>query len=163
KAAYAAATFPYVSTNNSPAKLSLPMLVTMSRVAYFPISGPADFQNRYVTDATNTPYFWRNQLQADMIFQFDDDLSVDVNKKDQSQPAMQIFSSFPNTATPSKRQSDGRMSWMATLVPKIDMYSGNASDEFILSVIMFYDRPSYLRLAQGTGALDANSTEYTLE
>src|SRR5205807_7790583 len=75
KAPYAAATFPYVSNNNSPAKLSLPMLVTMSRVAYFPISGPADFQNRYVTDAANTPYFWRNQLQADMIFQFDDDLS----------------------------------------------------------------------------------------
>src|SRR2546430_2298076 len=81
-----------------------------------------------------------------------------------SMPAMQILSPFPNSMTPSKRQSDGRLSWMATLVPKIDMYSGSASDEFILSVVMFYDRPTDLRLSNPTGnQFDATATENILE
>jgi hypothetical protein len=35
---------------------------------------------------------------------------------------------------------------MATLVPRVDLYSGKTSDEYVLSIVMFYDRPADLSL-----------------
>src|SRR5262249_54331479 len=42
------------------------------------------------------------------------------------------------------RETQGHFSWLATLVPKVEIYSGQASDEYVLSIVMFLDRPADL-------------------
>lgn len=74
---------------------------------------------------------------ADSIFQLDDDLTVE-RPSDGSLPAF-------GTIAGGVRSSGGHLSWMATLVPKLELYAVPgvvANSEYILSVVIFHDRPS---------------------
>jgi hypothetical protein len=94
-------------------------------------------------------------LLADSIFVLDDDL-VFVRpgrdevaglglSADRSLPAVQLFDRLSsNPAQPSQRSSQGRFSWMATVVPKVE--PGGISDEYVLSIVVFHDRPTDLFL-----------------
>src|SRR5205807_1086835 len=52
------------------------------------------------------------------------------------------------SGTTGPRPSQGHMSWMATLVPKVDFNTipPSGSDQFVLSVVIFVDRPPDLYL-----------------
>jgi type II secretory pathway pseudopilin PulG len=90
-------------------------------------------------------------LQANSIFTLEDDVSI-LRSTDRSQPATQVFDFFPLASgapsiTASRRLSDGHLSWMATLTPKLDGRDYPAkqySEEYVLSVVIFYDRPADL-------------------
>jgi hypothetical protein len=84
------------------------------------------------------------QLQADALFFVDDDLTYD-RPDDRTIMPTQTYVPVPGATTPTpngKRQNDGHMSWMATLVPKIDRYSLSFNETYVLSIVMFYDRPA---------------------
>jgi hypothetical protein len=111
-----------------------------------------------------------DRLLADQIFVFDDDLAFirpgidDVsrnplyatfsNPNDRSLPAWQPFEPFGSTPS-LRRLTEGRFSWIATLVPKVDFASiaanpsargleSSGTDEYTLSIVLFYNRPSIL-------------------
>jgi hypothetical protein len=64
---------------------------------------------------------------------------------DRSLPAVQLFDRLSaNPTQPSQRSSQGRFSWMATVVPKVE--PGGISDEYVLSIVVFHDRPTDLFL-----------------
>jgi hypothetical protein len=82
--------------------------------------------------------------QANSIFRIDDDLAYDRPEKDKSLPASQFATTVPSAVSAwGRRQTDGNVSWFATVVPKFDV-SGAATDEFTLSVVMCYERPNDL-------------------
>ena len=89
--------------------------------------------------------------QANALFMIDDDVSYQRSEKDKSAAATQDFVQLLGGATPQwlKRDSVQKISWIATLVPQIDV-SGVPSDEYTLSVVMMYDRPN-----------DPNNLEFT--
>lgn len=99
--------------------------------------------------ASYNPLFPMTLFQANSIFLIDDDLTYNRPDDDRSLPASQTASgldpSIPiGPANPwGRRQTDGKISWLATLVPKFDI-SGLASDEYTLSVVMIHERPSNL-------------------
>ena len=122
-----------------------------------------------ITLAGTTGGLAMGHLQADGIFIFDDDLSYERSDKDRSLPATQLYDNIGGTtANPiAKRLSEGHLSWMATLVPKVQytrrFISSNPSvnppvrgikvesssvlitealpsDEYVLSVVVFHDR-----------------------
>jgi hypothetical protein len=109
-----------------------------------------------------------NKLQADNIFFIEDDLAYfrpgtdelpeSVTnaraKNDKTLPAVQNYDFIPGTTTLSRRQTRGEFSWMATLVPKVDVLTFVASDQYQLSIVMFHQRPS---LATVTGANDTTN------
>jgi len=102
-------------------------------------------------------------LQADGIFTFEDDLSFLRPEDDRSKPAAQSFDLLGGTGGNAKRLSDGHLSWMATLVPKVGLVQKNVNpsdqpirgfaqtsatlimtaqptDEYVLSIVVFNDR-----------------------
>jgi hypothetical protein len=86
------------------------------------------------------------KLQADSLFFIDDDLTYDRADDNSLQPT-QTYVDLPGAAgTRAKRQTDGHMSWMATIVPKLDLYTLPFPETFVLSVVMFYDRPAGLEM-----------------
>jgi hypothetical protein len=80
--------------------------------------------------------------QANSIFQIDDDIAYTRDEKDKSATAKQAFVQLP-TGEWLKRDTERKISWIATLVPQIDA-SGVISDQYTLSVVMIYDRPADL-------------------
>jgi hypothetical protein len=108
--------------------------------------------------------------QADLIFGIDDDLAYDRfrnarNVLDDTMQAASIFARVPPSVPNGppgaalKRQSQGHLSWMATLAPKLErlptaIQAGGTAiptfeDRYVLSIVVFYDRPTQL-LANGT-------------
>jgi hypothetical protein len=94
--------------------------------------------------------------QAELAFRIEDDLAYDrftgtFNGIDQStQQAASLF--VRDTArNPLKRESHGHMSWMATLAPKLERRptGGAFEDRYVLSVVVFYDRPVALQANAG--------------
>jgi hypothetical protein len=94
------------------------------------------------------------RLQADSVFVYNDDLAFlrpgldDVSNlniggtrltNDRAQPSFQIFPQLAGNI-PGPRPTQGHMSWIATLVPKVEIYSGQASDQYVLSIVVFNDR-----------------------
>lgn len=78
------------------------------------------------------------QAFTDLICTSADDLITERLQSDRSLPARQIFN--PNAPTINDklaRESEGRISWIATFCPN----TGNTGDEYILSVVCFYNRP----------------------
>lgn len=75
---------------------------------------------------------------AEAIFTFEDDLTFG-RPDDRSQNAYQVMDTI--NGTDFKRQSDGHMSWMATIVPLYDRNNVNFKDTYVLSIVVFYDRP----------------------
>lgn len=97
---------------------------------------------------------YMKKLQADSIFFIDDDLTYDRSDDRSLQPT-QAYEFLPGATTSrSRRQTDGHLSWMATLVPKLDRYTTNTSDTYVLSIVMFYDRPTSFGYNEATGAFD---------
>jgi hypothetical protein len=91
------------------------------------------------------------KLQADSIFTFEDDLSFLRPEDDRSKPALQLPIDPKDDWTTTKRLSDGHLSWMATLVPKVALVekpipgsgaymTGQPTDEYVLSIVVFNDR-----------------------
>jgi hypothetical protein len=89
---------------------------------------------------------YMKQLQADSIFMIDDDLTYDRPESDRTLMPTQTYVNVPGATSPpqlfGKRQNDGHMSWMATLVPKRDRYTASFNETYVLSIVMFYDRPT---------------------
>lgn len=94
--------------------------------------------------------------QANAIFEIDDDISYfrpdgspDSNGRptDKSDPARQnatlLSTGYANSW--GRRQADGKITWIATIVPEFDV-SGVAEDQYTLSIVMIYDRPNRLDL-----------------
>jgi len=174
--------FPYVSPNNivTTGLGSTSPQAWMNRIAFFPgtlnfdttvnpapyLKDQFDRFSKALPDAFGAPATGRNLLLADSIFQFDDDYAFlrpgidDVSKlglpNDRAYPAFQYSSDSWNIGSGNivKRPTLGHFSWMATIVPLIDAYSGAQSDEFILSVVVFNDRPTDLYLNPGGTAND---------
>jgi len=92
-------------------------------------------------------------LQADQIFVTDDELSFEL-PDDETLPPVQQFG--------GKRQSEGTLSWMATVSPKVDT-DGVFKDTYTLSIVVFNRRDvSALGRSQtmfedenGNGTIDA--------
>ena len=88
-----------------------------------------------------------HRLHAEKVFVFEDDLNIN-KPDDRSLEAGQIFDELPGTpGAPSARQTQGHLSWMATLVPNGNRYSvPTATDPFeesyVLSIVVFFDRPA---------------------
>jgi hypothetical protein len=105
--------------------------------------------------------------QANAIFMTGDDLAYERSDKDKSRPANQSVTALdPNLPVSSSnpwgsRQTDGNICWIATLTPKFDI-SGLPSDEYILSIVMFHERPNDLQTittTDSTGAVVMSSRE----
>lgn len=98
-----------------------------------------------------------NQLLANLNFQLEDDIAFDrfrdgIVARDNTLQAASIFErGSSNNAL--KRQSNGHFSWMATLSPKLERLptGGALEDRYILSIVVFHDRPG--DLTQGSGRL----------
>jgi hypothetical protein len=94
--------------------------------------------------------------QAELAFRIEDDLAYDrftgnFNGIDQStQQAASLFVR-DSARNPLKRESHGHMSWMATLAPKLERLptGGAFEDRYVLSVVVFYDRPVVLQANTG--------------
>ena len=106
------------------------------------------------------------QLQADDIFILDDELvcvrpgqddtETDLSgiPADRSLPAFGKYEPYGGSVPFSRRRLDRNYSWMATLVPKINAYLPDASnDEYVLSIVVFHKRPADVN-ADGIGKPD---------
>jgi hypothetical protein len=103
--------------------------------------------------------------QADSIFRVEDDISYTrpenggPNGATRADAATQNATFLPTGASNSwgRRASDGKISWIATIVPIFDV-SGVPSDEYTLSVVMLYDRPTRLDALDATMERVVNGT-----
>jgi len=121
---------------------------------------------RITMGATPNSTSYMSALQADGIFSFDDDLSYERSDQDRSLPATQLYDYIGGTKPNplAKRLSDGHLTWMATLVPKVEIVQRNVNpsdpathgfakvasnaqimwaqptDEYVLSIVVFHDR-----------------------
>ena len=80
--------------------------------------------------------------QANTIFRIDDDIAYQRDDKDKSKPPTQDALIVPNpggTGEWLKRDSERKISWVATLVPELNV-SGVQSDQYVLSVVMINER-----------------------
>lgn len=130
--------FPYVVSGTSPLD---PRMFRISLVANDPIA------DHIMTSA-----------QAQGIFVAPDDLVFDI-PEDKSLPPAPIFG-----AMPSRRQFEGRYSWMATLVPQIDA-SDTFRDMYTLSIVVFDGRDQSFTLfndINGNGTVDAGETSESI-
>ncbi len=119
--------FPYIDDLYGPS-----VILSMPRITLSPspASAATDFMDR---------------LQADQLFRSGDSLSFDL-PADRTLGPRQVFSRAPNPSalppeqrTPLRRSTSGAYSWMATLVPRLDRV-GNLTDEYTLSVVVFWRR-----------------------
>lgn len=146
----AAAQFPYDSTTFCP---------RMGRLTLW--NGQVNALGNVVVNGAGNPLKMDN-LQADSIFVFDDDLTVNrfasttpdpipYDRSENSRPAAQAFYRLDHDADsstpmlPMKRNSDGQLSWMATFVPKHELYLSAPvvfNDQYVLSIVIFNQRPA---------------------
>lgn len=75
-----------------------------------------------------------SNLLADSLFVFGDDLVYD-RPDDNSLTPVQKWDGT------NRRQTAGEYSWLATLAPKIDRYSTSLNKYYVLSVVIFHQRP----------------------
>jgi hypothetical protein len=88
--------------------------------------------------------------QADAVFMVDDDLNYQRPTSDKSLRPLQSATPLPQspfgpgTANWGRRLTDGKMSWIATLVPQIDvsttLSSTTPTSDYKLSIVMIYER-----------------------
>lgn len=169
--------FPYGSPLNP---LGAPPVPRMERVAFFPgtldRSVPPNFlrdqfdRRNVLAMVGGEPVYGRNLLLADSIFVLDDDLTFLRPGQDEltglglpadrSLPAVQPFDPLAGSNQPAMRTAQGRFSWMATVVPKLE--PGAASDEYVLSIVVFYDRPNDLYLTPYSAGGNENILERTV-
>ena len=123
----------------------------------FPYGSSTSFMQRVTLSngATGNPPPRMQSLMAESLFRVDDDLAYNrftdtLNNVDQTQHAASLFAK-DNSGNTLKRESHGHMSWMATLTPKLEFLptGGVVEDRYILSVVVFYDRPNQLQMSGG--------------
>lgn len=110
------------------------------------------------------------RVQAEQLFRIEDLLAW-VRPGNQAAPAQQIFTDLNGAAqglnvNPGKRQDEGRLTWMAMLVPKLNRQTQlYATDEYTLSIIIMERRPNTLTLGNvDTSAnLSLNPAEFLSE
>jgi Tfp pilus assembly protein PilV len=125
-----------VSANDSTARSKFPLnliydnsLIVMRRVSLASQSTPSGII---------TP------LEAEQIFLGRDDLVFDL-PSDRTRGPVQNFA-LTAAADPVRRNVEGRLSWMATVVPRLDRvanpidWSGLPTREYILSIVVFHRR-----------------------
>jgi hypothetical protein len=132
--------------NNTRRELSTFPYTAISAFPYDPITSPAPRMFRVTLSNSTLPVISlpspMGKLIADNLFTFDDDLQYD-RPSDQSIVGLQRFEFLPAaTTTVGRRQIEGNLSWMATLVPKLDRYSLSQSNEYVLSIVVFHGRPA---------------------
>jgi type II secretory pathway pseudopilin PulG len=130
--------FPY----NSPTNTAGPR---MNRVAFLsPVAnGLPFFVSGDLASTLNA-----NRQDADRMFRLEDDVSYLQDNQDRSEPASQVWIKN-SSGFVLKRASDGRVSWLATLVPTLGIGANpttgapvfTGSDSFLLSVVVLRDRP----------------------
>lgn len=153
---------PYVSYCIDPRFVSSPGNLSSNAIAlqaeYFP----------YVPPGAGDPRMYRitllnafggapmSQPQAHSLFTFNDDYTL-IRPSDGSLPAHGSFKRVdhdnddPTLKDPTKtapistvRNAVGHLTWMATLVPKHELYAPTnvvLNDQYVLSVVVFHDRP----------------------
>lgn len=84
------------------------------------------------------------KLLADTLFTFDDDLAY-TRPDDNSLAPVQTFDE-DSASNKIRRLSSGEFSWLATLTPKVNRYSVSAGGEYVLSVVVFHQRPADLAI-----------------
>jgi hypothetical protein len=107
-------------------------------------------------------------LLADLHFGIPDDISYNrfrdgiVVRDNTLHAATNFVRDGSNNAL--KRESEGHMSWMATLAPKLERIASGApiEDRYVLSIVVFFDRPSEL-LADGTYPASEWAVNVTLD
>jgi type II secretory pathway pseudopilin PulG len=92
-----------------------------------------------------------SEVVADKAFRIEDELMYE-RPSDETLPAAQLFTGMKDSAgnpVPGRRQEEGRLTWFATLVPKLNRdqpvdASGIArlDDEYVLSIVVCRDRAS---------------------
>jgi hypothetical protein len=158
------------NTSGNPYWTYFPAFPRRPQAAAGPVSGPNDPDYTgnpgaprmqritlvYGVPSGAAPYlpnpFPMGRFQADLVFSFEDQLAYDrpgvqkgeVARADNAEPAFQLYSPIKinNGATilPGKREDEGKLSWMATLVPKIDRFTATLEDKYVLSIVVFYSR-----------------------
>jgi type II secretory pathway pseudopilin PulG len=119
-----------------------------------PFAFDSSLMRRITLRAATGSSFAMTLPQANAIFEIDDDISYfrpdgspDSNghPTDKSDPARQnaTFLSTGYANSWGRRQADGKITWIATIVPEFDV-SGVAEDQYTLSIVMIYDRPNRL-------------------
>jgi hypothetical protein len=96
--------------------------------------------------------FCMTLAQANAIFMIDDDIAYQRNAGDKSLPANQdallVSGGAPSPNRWLKRDSERKISWLATLVPRFDasliLDPTIVIDEYVLSVVMLYEQPADL-------------------
>lgn len=136
-------TGPQDPNNNGPGS---PRMQRITLCSGYRTSGPPYGPNTFTLGSIMGRY------QADHVFNFDDQLAYErpgvqkgsIARSDNSLPAFQLYSPIKDTVSgniyPGKREDEGKLSWMATLVPKIDRWNATLEDKYILSVVVFYSR-----------------------
>lgn len=92
------------------------------------------------------PSLAMTELQADFAFRISDELMYE-RPADNALPAAQLFTysdlkDASGKRVPGRRQEEGRLTWFATLAPKIDRLAPRLSDEYVLSIVICRDRAS---------------------
>jgi hypothetical protein len=106
------------------------------------VPGPMPGTTLNMARITLTPPFplesaYMGQLQADEVFTGRDDLVFDL-PPDRTLGPLQNFS-LSTTLAPLKRNTNGTISWMATLVPKLNRWRV-PTDEYTLAIVVFSRR-----------------------
>ncbi|QDU31247.1 hypothetical protein ETAA8_64000 [Anatilimnocola aggregata] len=137
-----------------------------SKAHKFPYDSSSSLMGRVTLSNGIGTTNYMGKLLADLNFQIDDDISYDrfrdgVVVRDNTLQAASIFVR-DGSSNALKRQSEGHMSWMATLAPKLERMptGGVLEDRYVLSIVVFYDRPGDLT-ADSTG--DRLATEWALK
>ncbi len=106
--------------------------------ARFPYSGALWMPRiTLAPNVTATGGTFMGVLQASQVFTSDDALVFDL-PQDRTLGPVQNFS-LSSSNQPLRRSATGTLSWLATVVPKLDRV-GNLTDEYTLSVVVFARR-----------------------
>jgi hypothetical protein len=122
-----------------------------SNAGYFPYNASAGPMVRVTLNngaaGSATPM---TPLHAELVFRVEDDVAYDrfrdgVVVKDDKLNAASLF--VGGYANPLKRQTQGHVSWMATLSPKLERLPTGSlfEDRWVLSIVVFHDRPTELQ------------------
>ena len=137
-------------TENHPSRFPYPPTANSELLIPSPLGPRPPLSMPRISLAASPGGLPMNALLADEIFVSQDDLEFVIPDGDRTQPPVQLLSS-----TNAKRQSLGYYSWLATLVPK----HGMISDEYVLSIVVFYKRDPAMTIndvATATSASEVN-------
>ena len=103
----------------------------------------------FLTDAS----YQMSYLHADKVFRIEDELMFE-RPADNTLPAAQLFTKMidgSGNPTPGRRQEEGRLTWFATLVPKLDRHNTQLGEEYVLSIVVCLNRSGEATHVPGSG------------